>query len=249
MSAGRTGPLLLGVRFEDGSSGRCVTKLSARLDLPQTTYVFEWLAAAVGRAIGLNVPEPIAVEITKEFADAIDDPALRALVQRSLGLAYGSTFEKGYTQITVDYALSSAQREEAARVLAFDVFIHNADRRRENPNLHISRDRFLVFDHEQAFSFLLAILAPDPVSDHCADILDRHVLRSRLLGLGVSLADAMDRIRALDDTFFQALRDRTPAAWTQGDAVGKIDRVLDVLHRRRDAAHLWIPRVEACLAK
>ncbi len=170
-------------------------------------------------------------------------------MQRSTGLAYGSTFEKGYTQIAADYALSSALREEAARVLAFDVFIHNADRRRENPNLHVSRDRFLVFDHEQAFSFLLAILAPDPVSDHCAGIVDRHVLRSRLVAAGVSLAGATPRIQALDDPFFQALRDRTPAAWTQGDAVGKIERVLDVLHRRRDAAHLWIPRVEACLAK
>jgi hypothetical protein len=249
MGAGRTRPLALHVRRGDGSLVECVVKPSARLTMPPTEYLFEWLGAAIGRALGVNVPEPLAVEITTGFAASIDDADARTILAGSTGLAFGSTYEKGFTQIPKPFALSTALREEAARVLAFDVYVHNADRRHNNANLFVARDQFLAFDHEQAFAFLLAIGGQDPVEDDCADILAQHVLRPLLRGALPSLDEFVMRLQSLDDPFFQGLAAATPPAWTTGAALGKIDRVIDVLRRRRDAAPRWVPRVEAWMAR
>ena len=51
-------------------------------------------------------------------------------------------------------ALEVSVRTAAAAIVAFDVFVHNSDRRRKNPNLFL-RDRDLVaFDHAEAFTFV-----------------------------------------------------------------------------------------------
>ena len=251
MGKGRNRPVVLHARRADGALVECVVKPAARLTMPPVEYLLEWIGAAIGRALGVNVPAPLAVEITAQFAASVDDPQARSILEGSLGVAFGSTFEHGYTQLPREFALSATLRDEAARVLAFDVYIHNVDRRRDNPNLFVQRDQFLAFDHEQAFSFLFAILAPDPVFDDCASsILDRHVLRSYLRGQMPSLSDFAARLRALDDAFFAAFVAATPAAWTQGAALGKLEAVTDVLRRRRDAAaNGWLPKVEAWMAQ
>ncbi len=91
-------------------------------------------------------------------------------------------------------------------MIAFDVYVHNADRRFDNANLFVARDQFLAFDHEQAFAFLYAIGGSDPVDDECADILGRHVLRPLLRGGMPSLDDLLARVERLDDGFFEAVR-------------------------------------------
>ncbi len=232
-----------------GPTAVCVVKPAAKLTMPPTEYLFEWLAAAIGRALGVNVPEPLAVSITRQFASSVEDAGACAALGSSLGRAFGSTFEKGFTQIPAQFSLQGALPDEAARVLAFDVYIHNADRQTDNPNLLVARDRLLVFDHEAAFAFLFAIGGGDPVEDDCGDILAKHVLRPLLRRSMPSLDDFAARLAALDDAFFEELVVATPGEWTSGTAVGKIDQVVDVLRRRRDAANRWLPKVEVRVAK
>lgn len=46
------------------------------------------------------------------------------------------------------------QRDQAAAIFAFDLLIQNPDRHTVNPNLWTRSDRLVVYEHEQAFSFL-----------------------------------------------------------------------------------------------
>jgi hypothetical protein len=39
----------------------------------------------------------------------------------------------------------------------------------------------------------------------------------------------------------------TPAEWTADRARGKLNRIVEVLQKRRDAADNWLPKVFACL--
>lgn len=249
MGSGKSRPLALHARGADDVLVECIVKPSANLVMPPNEYLFEWVAACVGRALGLNVPAPLAVTITPAFAASVTDAATRAVLTKSVGTAYGSTFAKGYTQIPTPFALSTNLRDQAAAILAFDVLIHNPDRRAVNPNLFVARDQFLVFDHEAAFAFLFAILGGDASEDPCNDIVSTHVLRSQLRGAMPSLGDFGKRLAALDDAFFQGVQDATPKAWTIGPAVGKIEAIIDLLRRRRDAAGRWLPKVEAWMAR
>lgn len=249
MSAGRTKPVIIHGRDAAGSLLRCVVKPRNHLTMPPTEYLLEWLGASLARALGLLTPESLAVSVSAEFAGAVDSE-FRADMMASIGLVYGSGYvDRPYTQLATEYALSSDQRETAARILAFDVFIHNADRRPENHNLFVKRNDLLVYDHEAAFDFLLPIFgrATDPALDPCPAILQRHLFRDMLRGKKISLAHFGQNLERLDDVFFASLKAAAPVDWTVGLASDKLDRVLEVLQKRRDAVNSWLPQVQAWL--
>jgi hypothetical protein len=54
-------------------------------------------------------------------------------------------------------------------------------------------------------------------------------------------------LESLDDSFFSELTRVAPAEWTAGQASGKLDRIVDVLQKRRDAVERWLPQVQAWL--
>jgi hypothetical protein len=250
MTAGRHQPLLLHVRTEASDAPmQCVVKPVNRLTMPPMEYLLEWTASAIAAAMGIETPEPLAVEIDEDFAAAVSNE-FRADVRSSIGLAFGSTFVANHTQLPADHALSPDQKEAAARLLAFDVFIHNPDRRAGNQNLFLARSKLLAFDHEQAFSFLLPLLGTaDPAVDPALDIVQRHVLSMFLKGKMPSLEGFRSNLESLDDAFFSELRRATPVEWTVGQASGKLDTIVEVLQKRRDAVDRWLPQVQAWLER
>ncbi len=247
MTSGRNAPLLLHVRDETDRPEQCIVKSRSRLATPPLEYLLEWLGAALARALGLTTPEPLAVSISDDFAQSVD-PSLREELVSSIGLVYGSRFVRGVTQVAQDYPFTASQREIAASILAFDVFIHNRDRRASNKNLFIDRNDLVVFDHELAFDFVHALIgAPDPVLDHCPDLVAGHALYAPLRGKAPKQDGFRARLESLDQAFFEALMEATPSEWTCDHARGKLDRIVEVLQRRREAVDRWLPKVFACL--
>ena len=107
-------------------------------------------------------------------------------------------------------------------VLGFDVFVHNPDRRAANPNLFVDRSGFLLFDHEQGFSFLLPLIgAPAPETSPALDIVEHHVLRH---AFGRSGPDF-------------------------GAAQAKLPRIMEVLAEGRDKLDEWLPQVHAAVMR
>jgi len=177
MSAGRNKPLLLGCRAASGELVDCVVKLSACLEsVAPLPYLAEWCAAAFGQLLGISVPEAFQVEVTDAFARSLDPP-WRDIALRSLGVAFGSRHRAGgFSPWPARTLIPFDLREAAVELVAFDVLIHNPDRRIDNPNVLVSRDEILAFDHEMAFSFVLPLLgAPDPVEDALLPVLDQHL--------------------------------------------------------------------------
>jgi hypothetical protein len=233
MKSGRHTPLLIHARGEDGDLVQCVVKPKGRLTMPPTEYLLEWVASALAHALAIRTPEPLAVEITDALAQAVD-AEFAADVRASVGLVFGSTYAaKPFTQLPRDYALSPDQKDAAARILAFDVFIHNFDRRAANQNLFVGRSDFLAFDHEAAFAFLLPVIGggdsvPDPVLDPCQGLVREHVFFGHLRGKKPSFDGFRAGLEGLTDAFFAELVAATPAEWTTGAAAGKLDRIVDV---------------------
>lgn len=255
MKAGRNGAVLLLARGADGIAVECVVKLAkamapehaAMLPIP---YLCEWLAAAIGRVLGMRVAGPLEVVISKEYAEALTDGKHRAIALCSLGSAFGSEhLSAGTSQYTAELP-DPCLRTPAAELVAFDVFIHNPDRRKTNPNLFVSRGDLVAFDHGDAFCFLLPILgAPDPVTDTLDKCVEDHACRGWLHKREFSLDRFSDALALLTDQVFDEIVVATPPAWTCGLAGGKMSYVVEVMKKRRDAVNDWLPRVEAWLAK
>ncbi len=250
MTSGRNGAVLLGGATLSGRIVDVVVKLSDRLrGYAPVPYLTEWLAAAIGQRLGINVPEPFEVVITPEFGKSLRDP-IRTSVMKSVGSAFGCRFFPHFTQWMKGQLLPMELRQAAADLLAFDVFIHNVDRRADNPNLLVSRQVILAIDHDAAFSFIVPTIGSttDPANDKLLDsVISRHVLN----GMFGNKTPSLDRFRAavlaLDDTALDEIAAATPASWQTGLATGKLDEIIGVIRRRRDAIDQWLPPVEACI--
>lgn len=251
MKNGRNGALFISARGVDEASVDCVVKVPGLMEnaaMHPVPSLAEWLAAAVGQAIGIVIPTPLNVEITAEFAAAVTDSKVAAGLKKSLGSVYGSEFVKGQPMVRGDL-LDASLRSSAQMLLGFDLLIHNADRRAENPNMFVRRDSLVAFDHGDAFSFLLTVLfAPDPAIDPLRTVVDQHPCTPLLKAWrGLDFTGFREALARLDDLLLSQIEAETPPEWCVGPADGKLAFILKTLRNRRDAVETWLPEVEAWL--
>lgn len=252
MGAGRNGALLLSVRDGEGQLVDCVVKVKALMELAYNHPVpalAEWLAAVLAQEFGIPCPKPYNVEITAEFARSVSDASVAAALGKSVGFEYGGAFIKGLGMVRADL-LVKQMKLPAAHLLAFDLFIHNVDRRADNPNLLLLRDSFVALDHGDAFSFLLPVIGgSDPATDPLTSVVARHVMTPLLKQSEVDFSEFRRNVQLLTDARLGEIARAAPPVWCAGSAAGVLEKVLETLRRRRDAVGSWLLEVEAWLTQ
>jgi hypothetical protein len=112
--------------------------------------VAEWLAGELGRAIGLPVPDLVAIEVDAALGDAEPDEEIHDLVRASAGLNLGMDFLPGSLGIERPDGINPGF---AAEVVWFDALTLNVDRSWRNPNLLRWHGRPWLIDHGAALYF------------------------------------------------------------------------------------------------
>src|ERR1051326_4665146 len=96
--------------------------------------VAELIAGEIGRALGLNVPEIVFVEVDAALGRNEPDEEIRDLLQSSIGLNLALDYLPG--SIMFDPAAGDAvDSRVASETVWFDAFVTNVDRTPNNPNL------------------------------------------------------------------------------------------------------------------
>jgi hypothetical protein len=111
--------------------------------------VAELLAAALGRALGLPVPEAVLVELDPALGMAEPDPEIQELLERSAGLNVGLDYLPGSLPLGSPVG-SGVPPELAADVVWFDALLQNVDRTPRNPNLLLWHRKLWLIDHGAA---------------------------------------------------------------------------------------------------
>jgi hypothetical protein len=168
----------------------------------------------------------------EDLADLIEesssDPVNANVVRNSIGWNFGSRFIPNLSSWPVDKKVSAVMREDAVRVFAFDALIQNPDRRFDNPNLGTRGNEIIIFDHESAFSFLLAILASTEPWKLSAEVyLDDHVFARSLRHEGLS-NDFLERLANLSEAALAGIASQVPEEW-KADDLPKIEAHLRLM--------------------
>ena len=96
--------------------------------------VAELVSGEIARALGLNVPELVLVEVDALFAKAERDPEIQHLLRASTGTNIGLAFLSGSTMF--DPAAGDSTEPATASLLVWlDAFTLNVDRTSRNANL------------------------------------------------------------------------------------------------------------------
>lgn len=251
LTSGRNRALLVSARGPDGESIDCVVKVPGLMEnaaLHPVPSLVEWVAASLARELGVVVPRALLVRITLEFAQSVSDASVATGLSNSVGLVFGSEFIQGASMLRGDL-LDGSLRRSGETLLAFDVFIHNIDRRIRNPNLFHTRESLVAFDHGEAFSFLWPVIGgSDPVTDPLRSVVLDHACTSLVRRRTPSTFEFFrNALAKLEDSRLAAIVDSTPAEWRTGPASGKLEQIIETLQKRRDAVDSWLPSVEACI--
>lgn len=169
----------------------------------------EIVSAAIARALDLDVPEVVLVEIDPVLGKSEPDYEIRELLKASAGTNVGLAFLP--QAVMFDPAADApVDATLASRIVAFDAFVMNVDRTPRNPNLLRCRERLWLIDHGASLIFLHSwdgstARAATPFAG-----LPTHVLHRRAADLDA----AWDHLRArvTDAVLDQAVAD-VPAGW------------------------------------
>ena len=171
--------------------------------------VAELIAAELGRALGLQIPDVVLMEVDAALGRNEPDPEIRDLLKASVGVNLGVDYLPG--SVSFDPAAGDiVDADLASEIVWFDAFLTNVDRTPRNPNLLWWHKSLYLIDHGAALYFhhnwqSLETMASSPfaaVRDHV------------LLPWASRIEDADRRLRQrLDEALFARIVYEIPEPW------------------------------------
>jgi hypothetical protein len=186
----------------------------------------EVIVGELARALKLNVPDLVTVQIEPALGAAEPDPEIQELIQTSAGTNLGVDFLPGALPY-VPGASYTPDPELAADIVWLDALTTNVDRTPRNPNLLIWHGRLWLIDHGAALYLQHRGLEPktdagkpfEPVKDHV------------LLRNAGSIKEADERLRPqITSELLTHVTSLVPSDWLQTEPEVYIDYLLTRAH-------------------
>lgn len=250
VTALREGGSLPGL-MEADDDGLYVVKFRGAGQGPRA-LVAEWLGGQLARALGLNVPDLVGVELDPVLADAEAHQEIQDLVRASGGLNLGLDFLPGALMYNPasSGSLAAIDPEHAADIVWLDGLITNPDRSAANPNLLVWHGRTWCIDHGAALYVHHTWRAADEHARRSWPLGRTHVL----LPVAGSIAAADARLAGrITRDLLEGLVAAVPDAWlpddpNAGDAAGQRAAYVRYLTRRLEAPRPFIDDAEGARA-
>jgi hypothetical protein len=113
--------------------------------------VAELVCGELARALGLDVPEIVLVDLDPELARTEPDAEIQELIRASGGINLALDYLPG--SITYDAVARQPDGARASEIVWFDAFVTNVDRTPRNTNLLWWHGRLWLIDHGAALYF------------------------------------------------------------------------------------------------
>lgn len=195
--------------------------------------VAEVIAGELARALGLDVPELVLLELDDGIARTERDQEIGDLLRASAGTNLGM----GYLSGAIGFDAGAGMVVDAglaARIVVFDAYVMNVDRTARNPNLMWWHDRLWLIDHGAALYWHHGWDGAIDRPDRSFAFVRDHVLLPRAEGLALA-GEAL--VRGLDDATLHAAVDAVPESWLQvEDPPARRAAYVEFLRARRDNA-------------
>lgn len=238
--AGTTLPhRIIGVDRASGERDEYVVKFWNHNRMNVSSSAFELLGAWMARELGLNAVEPALIHISKEFVDGVlkGRNGYKAASQ-SLGLNFGSKYREGESFIPPERGeLKDEMLEQAKMLFVFDVFISNADRGHQKPNVSSNGTDLFVYDHELAFTFTRILpfarnKTPWLLGDTEKEIYANHYFYNALREKETEVTQEVDKLTCFDNSFWEKAFNLLPLEWIT-DEVKQIPEFLESIIENR----------------
>jgi hypothetical protein len=202
--------------------------------------VAELIAAGIGQALGLKIPDLAFMEVDAALGRNEPDPEIRDLLKASVGLNLGMDYLPG--SVTFDSAArETVEADLASAVVWFDSFITNVDRTPRNPNLLWWHKVLYLIDHGAALYFHHSWENLEAMTRSRFPAVRDHVL----LPWASRIEEADRRLRPLlGEELFARVIGEIPDSWLETDpGLSPADRragYLEFLTRRLEGSAAFV---------
>ena len=183
------------------SDGKRYFVKSRRTD--RRPLICEWVCSRLAKVLNLQCPEVKIAHLSRDLLDGFgvsDYDLVPSLVFCSEAVGLADTFPKAATR--------EVYQENRRKLLAFDYWIHNADRRDANPNLlwQAHKKTMWLIDHHET-------LAPEPIRP----IETTHIFRNEWPNLWIE-DNGSDLRSWIKDGYshLETILEELPREWTEG---------------------------------
>lgn len=249
VTAFREGGSLPGL-VEADDDGLYVVKFRGAGQGPRV-LVAEWLAGEIARALGLLVPELVAVDLAAEIADSEPHQEIHDLLEASVGRNIGLDFLPG--ALTFGPAIGPAPDPDwAASVVWLDALVTNPDRSAKNPNMLVWHGRTWLIDHGASLYIHHTWRDPDA---HARRSFGDRIADHILLPFASSIAAADERLAPLVTAdLLEALVGVVPDDWLArdpviGDAAAQRQAYVRYLSRRLESPRPFVDAADLARAE
>ena len=249
VTAFREGGSLPGL-VEADDDGLYVVKFRGAGQGPRV-LVAEWLAGEIARALGLLVPELVAVDLAAEIADSEPHQEIHDLLEASVGRNIGLDFLPG--ALTFGPAIGPAPDPDwAASVVWLDALVTNPDRSARNPNMLVWHHRTWLIDHGASLYIHHTWRDPDA---HARRSFGERIGDHILLPFASSIAAADERLAPLVTAdSLEALVAAVPDDWLAhdpviGDAAAQRAAYVRYLSRRLESPRPFVDAADLARVK
>jgi hypothetical protein len=150
------------------------------------------------------------------------------VIRGSIGLNFGTQFLVNLMAWPVDKSVSGPVQDAAMKVYAFDALVQNPDRAFNNPNLGSRGDDIFIYDHESAFSFVLAIFPSSTPWRLSTEVYLKDHVFARTLKQVPFPGDFLRRLGDLSGEITRYFSEQIPNAW-RSDDLQKIEAHLSLM--------------------
>ena len=161
--------------------------------------IAELIAGELARAIGLDIPEIVFVELDAELARTEPDAEIQDLIRASAGLNLALDYLPG--SVTFDPLAHPPSAELASAIVWHDAFVGNVDRSARNSNLLVWHRRLWLIDHGAALIVHHQWGDPEEQAQRPFAAIAQHVLLPWATGIDAAdarLAPRLTRQRIAD---------------------------------------------------
>lgn len=231
--------------IEASDDGLYVVKFRGAGQGPKA-LVAEFISAAIGRHLGLNIPEIVLVDLPAAFGRIEPDPEIAELLDASIGINIGLDFLPGALPVE-PLTASKLDPGLAAEIVWFDALIANVDRTTRNTNMLRWHDHVWLIDHGAAIYPHHRWSDPAEQARRPFAAIAEHVLL--LVADSIVVADRRLADRLSEDVLWEIIA-AVPESWLAPDsAIGNADAqrraYLTWFSRRLDAPRVFVADAES----
>lgn len=155
MKGGRTRPIIVTVRNEEGKLKQYVVKLYSHKDVQENmTVARDVLTVALAQEFDLLTPSPAYIRFNKAFLQTLSEDLQQEIKQKNAYLNFGCEFLSGANNFGKNIPRNTLEGLTGIdTVFAFDNLVRNFDRRFiEKTNLLLLNHDIYLIDHEYCLS-------------------------------------------------------------------------------------------------